>query len=241
MRQQTWPKSAMAHAAAGVSLSALGETFGIDGLLAGEAEASCHGSYPPHPRTLHAMSAILTSTLVVAVAEIGDKTQLLSLMLAARFRRPWPIVLGIFVATIANHYVAAWVGDWAASAIGPNALRWLLGGSFLAIALWALRPDELDGAETGRGGMGVFATAVVAFFLAEIGYKTQVATIALAAKYTELAAVVTGTTLGMMLANVPVVFLGERIVKRLPLRAVRWAAAAIFTALGVAVLLGLGG
>lgn len=187
------------------------------------------------------MPALLTSTLVVAVAEIGDKTQLLSLMLAARFRRPWLIVLGIFVATVANHYAAAWVGDRVASALGPQMLRWLLGIAFLAIALWALRPDELGEDESPRRGMGVFVTTVVAFFLAEMGDKTQIATIALAAKYSALHAVVIGTTLGMMLANVPVVFLGERIVKRLPLKAVRWTAAGIFAALGVAVLLGIGG
>lgn len=192
------------------------------------------------PELVPSMSAFLTSTFVVAVAEIGDKTQLLSLMLAARFRRPWPIVLGIFVATVANHYAAAWVGDWVAAALGPRTLRWLLGGSFLAIALWALRPDELDDDGSVQRGMGVFATAVVAFFLAEIGDKTQIATIALAAKYSALSAVVMGTTLGMMLANVPVVFLGERIVKRLPLKAVRWTAAGIFAVLGVAVLLGVG-
>lgn len=187
------------------------------------------------------MSALLTSTLVVAVAEIGDKTQLLSLMLAARFRRPWPIVVGIFVATVANHYAAAWVGDWVASALGPQVLRWLLGASFIAIALWALKPDTLDEDESAQLGMGVFVTTVVAFFLAEIGDKTQLATIALAAKYSALTAVVMGTTFGMMLANVPVVFLGERIVKRLPLKTVRWIAAGIFAALGAAVLMGLGG
>lgn len=186
------------------------------------------------------MSALLTSTLVVAVAEIGDKTQLLSLVLAARFRRPWPIVLGILVATLANHYAAAWVGDRVASALGPQVLRWLLGLSFLAIALWALRPDELGEDESPRRRMGVFATTLVAFFLAEIGDKTQIATIVLAAKYSALNAVVMGTTLGMMLANVPIVFLGERIVKRLPLKTVRWTAAGIFAALGFAVLLGVG-
>jgi putative Ca2+/H+ antiporter (TMEM165/GDT1 family) len=186
------------------------------------------------------MSALLTSTLVVAIAEIGDKTQLLSLMLAARFRRPWPIVLGIFVATVANHFVAAWIGDRVAGVLGPQTLRWLLGLSFIVIALWALKPDELDDDQSVRRGMGVFVTALVAFFIAEMGDKTQVATIALAAKYSELTAVVMGTTLGMMAANVPVVFLGERIVKRLPLKAIRWFAAGMFAVMGIAVLLGLG-
>jgi len=184
--------------------------------------------------------ALLTSTLVVAVAEIGDKTQLLSLMLAARFRRPWPIVAGIFAATVANHFAAAWVGDWVATQLGPQVLRWLLGASFLAIALWALKPDELEEEASSTRGWGVFMTALVAFFIAEIGDKTQLATIALAAKYSALGAVVMGTTFGMMLANVPVVFLGERIVRRLPLKAIRWTAAGIFALLGAAVLLGLG-
>lgn len=186
------------------------------------------------------MSALLTSTLVVAIAEIGDKTQLLSLMLAARFRRPWPIVLGIFVATIANHFVAAWVGDRVSGMLGPQTLRWPLGASFIAIALWALKPDKLDDDDSPRRGMGVFATTLVAFFIAEIGDKTQVATIAMAAKYAELGAVVMGSTLGMMVANVPVVFLGERIVKRLPLKTIRWIAAGMFAAMGIAVLLGVG-
>jgi putative Ca2+/H+ antiporter (TMEM165/GDT1 family) len=187
------------------------------------------------------MSALLTSTLVVAVAEIGDKTQLLSLMLAARFRRPWPLVAGILAATVANHFAAAWVGGWMAAALGPQLLRWLLGASFIAIALWALRPDELGDEVSSSRSMGVFLTALLAFFLAEIGDKTQLATIALAARYSELTAVVAGTTLGMMAANVPVVFLSDRIVQRLPLRAIRWIAAGIFTLLGAAALLGVGG
>jgi len=186
------------------------------------------------------MSALLMSALVVAVAEIGDKTQLLSLMLAARFRRPGPIILAIFVATIANHFLAAWIGDWVASELGPDLLRWLLGASFLAIALWALRPDELGEDLPTLGRTGVFVTALVAFFLAEMGDKTQIATVALAAKYSALEAVVLGTTLGMMIANVPVVLLGEQLVRRLPLKAVRWVAAGVFAALGVAVLLAAG-
>jgi len=186
------------------------------------------------------MSALLTSTLVVAVAEIGDKTQLLSLMLAARFRKPWPIVFGIFVATLANHFAAAWVGHRVAAALGPQMLRWLLGLSFLAIAVWALRPDKLGADESPKRGLGVFVTTLIAFFLAEIGDKTQLATIALAAKYSAVTAVVLGTTFGMLLANVPVVFLGERMVQRLPLKAIRWTAAGLFLALGLAVLLGMG-
>jgi putative Ca2+/H+ antiporter (TMEM165/GDT1 family) len=183
------------------------------------------------------MPALLTSTFVVAVAEVGDKTQLLSLVLAARFRRPLPIITGILVATLANHALAAWMGEWVAAALGPAVLRWMLGLSFVAIALWALRPDELGDETRTAGRTGVFVAALVAFFIAEIGDKTQLATIALAAKYNALFSVVLGTTLGMMLANVPVVIYGERILRRLPLRVVRWLAAVIFLALGVLVLM----
>jgi len=184
------------------------------------------------------MPALLTSTLVVAIAEIGDKTQLLSLVLAARFRRPAPIIAGILAATLLNHAIAAWVGEWVATALGPEVLRWSLGVSFLAIALWALRPDELGDEARAIRQTGIFIAALIAFFVAEIGDKTQLATVALAAKYNALASVVLGTTLGMMLANVPVVIYGERIVHRLPLRVVRWLAAGVFFGLGAVVLLG---
>jgi putative Ca2+/H+ antiporter (TMEM165/GDT1 family) len=182
------------------------------------------------------MPALLTSTFVVALAEVGDKTQLLSLVLAARFRRPLPIIGGILVATLANHALAAWLGAWVAGALGPEVMRWLLGLSFVAIALWALRPDELTGQVRTAGSAGVFVAALIAFFLAEIGDKTQLATVALAAKYDALQSVVLGTTLGMMVANVPVVFFGERIVRRLPMRIVRWLAAGVFLTLAVVVL-----
>ena len=182
------------------------------------------------------MPALLTSTAVVAIAEIGDKTQLLSLMLAARFRRPVPIILAILVATLANHALAAWAGESIAAALGPGTLRWMLGASFIAISLWALRPDELTSGARTAGRAGVFAAALVAFFIAEIGDKTQIATIALAAKYSSLETVVVGTTLGMLAANVPVVLMGERIVNRLPLKWIRWVAACAFFALGLAVL-----
>ena len=182
------------------------------------------------------MVALATSAFIVALAEIGDKTQLLSLLLAARFRRPMPIMVGILVATLANHALAAWAGEWVAGALGPERLRWLLGGSFVAIALWALRPDTLDADVRVRGGMGVFIAALCAFFVAEIGDKTQLATVALAAKYSSLGPVVIGTTIGMMLANCPVVLLGERIVQRLPLVYIRYAAAAVFVAMGAWVL-----
>lgn len=187
------------------------------------------------------MEAFFISTGVVALGEMGDKTQLLAMMLAARFRRPWLIVLGILVATLANHALAAWVGDGVARLLGPQVLRWVIGVSFLAMAVWMLIPDRLDDtAVEGRKGLGVFSTTVIAFFLAEMGDKTQIATVALAARYAEMGAVVAGTTLGMMLANVPAVFLGERIARRVSMQWVHAAAAAIFAALGVLTLLNVG-
>ncbi len=150
------------------------------------------------------MESFLVSTGIVTLAEMGDKTQLLALLLAARFRQPWPIVAGIFVATVANHALAGAVGAWVTTMLGPDALRWVLGGSFIAMALWMLIPDKLeDDAQPVTGRFGVFGTTVVAFFLAEMGDKTQVATVMLAAQYPSLVAVVIGTTLGMMLANAP--------------------------------------
>lgn len=186
------------------------------------------------------MEAFLLSTGIVALAEIGDKTQLLSLLLAARFRRPWPIVLGILVATLANHALAGAVGTWVTTVMGPLALRWTLGLSFIAMAAWMLVPDKLDDSAPAPVRFGVVGTTLFAFFLAEMGDKTQVATVALAAQYRAYAAVVSGTTLGMMIANVPVVFLGNAAASRLPLRLVRWAGAALFGALGAAVLFGFG-
>ena len=156
------------------------------------------------------MEALLVSTLVVAIGEIGDKTQLLALMLAARFRRPIPIVLGILVATSANHTVAGLVGQWVRHVVPEHYLRWLLAASFLAVALWALKPDALAAEEPKSiNHFGVFAFTVVTFFLAEIGDKTQVATVVLAAQFGNLLAVVAGTTLGMLVADVPVVYLGQ--------------------------------
>ena len=180
------------------------------------------------------MEAFLVSTGLVALAEMGDKTQLLSLVLAARFRRPWPIVLGILIATVANHALAAAVGGWLADMVGPYWMRIAIGIGFLAMAAWALVPDKVDPAGV-RGG-SVFIATCLAFFLAEMGDKTQIATVALAARYTAFGAVVLGTTAGMMLANVPVVFLGERIAARLPLKILRRAAAAAFAALGLLAL-----
>ena len=184
------------------------------------------------------VSAFLLSTGIVAMAEIGDKTQLLSLVLAARLRRPVPIIAGILVATLLNHAAAGALGAWILAALGPQTMRWVLGLSFIAMAAWALVPDRLDDTVPQASRWGVFATTALAFFVAEMGDKTQVATVALAARYDALAAVVAGTTLGMMLANVPVVLLGERATKRVPLRVVRAVAAAVFAALGVAALLG---
>ncbi|MFA6068430.1 membrane protein [Janthinobacterium lividum] len=186
------------------------------------------------------MEAFLISTGIVGLAEIGDKTQLLAFLLAAKFRRPLPIVLAIFVATVANHAFAAAVGAWITSMLGPDVLRWVLGVSFLAMAAWTLIPDKLDEDETKLAKYGVFLTTLIAFFMAEMGDKTQVATVALAARYHDIVSVVLGTTFGMMLANVPAVYLGDKIANRVSLRLVHGIAALVFAALGVATLLGAG-
>ncbi|HQV07937.1 MAG: TMEM165/GDT1 family protein [Thauera sp.] len=186
------------------------------------------------------MDAFLVSTAIVALAEIGDKTQLLAFILAAKFRRPWPIVLGILVATLANHAFAAAVGTWLTTLMGPQTLRWVLGLSFIAMAVWTLIPDKLDEDDAKLPRFGVFGATLIAFFLAEMGDKTQVATVALAAQYQMLVAVVAGTTLGMMIANVPAVLLGDRIAARMPVKLVHGIAAAIFLGLGIATLAGAG-
>ncbi len=184
------------------------------------------------------MQAFLVSTGIVALAEMGDKTQLLALVLAARFRKPWPIVLGILVATLANHGMAGALGAWVTTQISPQILRWILGASFLAMAVWMLIPDKLDDdADQAAPRFGVFGTTVIFFFLAEMGDKTQIATVMLAARYDAYFAVVAGTTLGMMLANAPVVWLGERVTRWLPLRIVHIVSALIFAGLGLAALL----
>lgn len=180
------------------------------------------------------MNALLLSTATVALAEIGDKTQLLALLLAARYRRPGPIIAGITIATVLNHALAAWLGDWLSTLLTPDVLRWIVAGSFIAVALWTLKPDTLDsdaGSTVHRHG-ALLATTI-AFFLAEIGDKTQVATMLLAARLHDLPSVVAGTTVGMLLANVPVVLLGSRFADRLPLRAARFTAAAVFAVLGL--------
>lgn len=186
------------------------------------------------------MEAFLVSTLAITVGEIGDKTQLLALLLAARFKRPIPIVLGILVATLCNHFLAALFGFWIANYFSPDFLRWALGLSFLAIAVWTLKPDEMEESAIDYGKYGVFIVSVITFFLAEIGDKTQIATMALAAKYDDIAMVVAGTTLGMMIADIPAVFLGKIASPKFPLKWIRWIAAIIFAGLGCAVLLGLG-
>jgi putative Ca2+/H+ antiporter (TMEM165/GDT1 family) len=184
------------------------------------------------------MEAFLVSTGIVALAEMGDKTQLLALILAARFRKPWPIVWGIFVATIANHALAGAAGAWVTTVLGPDVLRWVLGASFIAMAVWMLIPDSVDDEEaSGTPRFGVFGTTLVAFFLAEMGDKTQIATVMLAAQYQAWGWVVAGTTLGMMLANAPVVWLGDKITKLVPLRVVHVVSALIFLGLGLFALL----
>lgn len=187
------------------------------------------------------MESFLVSAGVVAVAEIGDKTQLLALLLSARFRKPVPVILGILAATLANHALAALAGMALASWLRGDVFQWALGASFILMGLWALKPDTLEETERQRTtGASAFLVTLVAFFLVEIGDKTQIATMALAAKYQSLVWVTAGTTLGMMLANVPVVLVGEAAASRLPLRAIRIAAACIFMALGAMVLLKAG-
>jgi len=179
------------------------------------------------------LEALLVSLGVVALAEIGDKTQLLALLLATRFRKPVPIVLGILVATLANHAFASAVGNWLVSVVGADAMRWILGVSFLAMAAWTLIPDSPPDESAAAPRFGVFLTTVVAFFLVEMGDKTQIATVALAAQFHSIVWVVLGTTIGMMLANVPVVYLGDALIKRVPMKWVRVVAALSFVALGV--------
>src|SRR5436309_5984892 len=186
------------------------------------------------------LEAFLVSAGIVALAEIGDKTQLLALVLAARYRRPAPVILGILVATLANHALAAWLGAGVAAALGPEALRWILGLSFLAMAAWTLIPDKLEKEKPQSARLGAFAATLLAFFLVEMGDKTQIATAALAARYASIAAVVAGTTLGMMLADVPAVYFGERVLRRVPARTMHRVAAASFALLGALALLDAG-
>jgi Ca2+/H+ antiporter, TMEM165/GDT1 family len=215
----------------------LGETFDHD--ASGSAgEARGHGFvYRPGRENLE---ALLVSAGIVALAEIGDKTQLLAFILAAKFRKPLPIVLGILAATIANHALAGALGSWITFLMGPQTLRWVLGGSFIGMAIWTLIPDKFETDEANLPRFGVFGTTLVAFFLAEMGDKTQVATVALAAEFHAFCSVVAGTTLGMMIANVPAVLLGDRISSRMPVRLIHGVAAAIFALMGAATLFGAG-
>ena len=183
------------------------------------------------------MDALSVSMLTVLFAEIGDKTQLLALLLAARYRKPWTITLAIIVATVFNHAAAAWVGSWISGFFSEQTLRWLVAGSFLVVAVWTLIPDKMDDDESGIHRHGAFVASLILFFLAEMGDKTQVATVILAAQYQPLVMVILGTTLGMLLANVPVLFLGNKLADKLPLNWVRLSAAALFALLGVVTLM----
>jgi putative Ca2+/H+ antiporter (TMEM165/GDT1 family) len=186
------------------------------------------------------MEALLIPTGIVALAEIGDKTQLLAFILAAKFRRPLPITLGILVATIANHAFAGALGAWITTLVAPETMRWILGLSFIGMAVWTLIPDKFNEEDARLAQFGVFGTTLIAFFLAEMGDKTQIATVALAAQYQTIFWVVVGTTLGMMIANVPAVLLGDRIADKMPVQLVHRIAAAIFLVLGIATLAGAG-
>ena len=187
------------------------------------------------------MEAFFVSLGVVALGEMGDKTQLLAFLLAAKFKRPVPIILGVLTATLVNHAFAGIVGAWVAAQLGPTVLRWVIGVSFLAMAGWVLIPDKADeNAIVLPARLGIYGTTVIAFFLAEMGDKTQIATAALAARFQDLVPVVAGTTLGMLLADIPAVYLGGRFAQRLPMRLVHGVAAAIFALLGVLALSGFG-
>lgn len=184
------------------------------------------------------LEALFISTGVVALAEIGDKTQLLAFILAARFKKPLPIIAGIFCATVVNHGLAGALGAWISSAVSPDALRWLLGLSFIGMAIWTMIPDKIEDKETKVAGpLGVFAATLVTFFLAEMGDKTQIATIAMAAHYSNPLLVVIGTTLGMLIADVPAVFVGDKFAAKIPMKLVHGMAAVLFAVMGALTLL----
>jgi putative Ca2+/H+ antiporter (TMEM165/GDT1 family) len=187
------------------------------------------------------MESLLVSTGVVALAEIGDKTQLLAFLLAARFKKPVPIILGILAATLVNHGLAGALGAWITASISPNILRWVLGLSFIGMAIWTLIPDKIEEEESLMAQkLGVFGATLVTFFLAEMGDKTQIATVALAAHYAAPLLVVAGTTLGMLIADVPAVFAGEKLAAKIPMKLVHSIAAGVFAVLGVMTLMGAG-
>lgn len=225
----------------------LGKTFDYRAFHIGRRSAVVIRLFPAK---VYFMEALLVSTGVVALAEMGDKTQLLAFILAARFKKPLPIILGILVATVVNHGLAGALGGWITSAVSPEILRWVLGLSFIAMAIWTMIPDKIEEEETNIAGkFGVFGATFITFFLAEMGDKTQIATVAMAAHYSApaidahfitLLMVVIGTTLGMLIANVPAVFIGDKLADRIPMKLVHTIAACIFAALGVATLLGAG-
>lgn len=187
------------------------------------------------------MESLLVSTGVVALAEIGDKTQLLAFILAARFKKPIPIIAGILIATIINHGLAGALGAWITSTVNPETLRWVLGASFICMAIWTMIPDEIEEDETQVAKrFGVFSATLITFFLAEMGDKTQIATVAMAAHYSTPLLVVIGTTLGMLIADVPAVFVGDKLADRIPMRLIHSIAAGVFAVLGIATLLGAG-
>lgn len=187
------------------------------------------------------MESLLVSTGVVALAEIGDKTQLLAFILAARFKKPVPIILGILAATIVNHGLAGALGAWITATVSPDILRWVLGISFIGMAIWTMIPDKIEEEETQIAKkLGVFGATLITFFLAEMGDKTQIATVAMAAHYAAPLMVVIGTTLGMLIADVPAVFVGDKLANKIPMKLVHSIAAAIFALLGIATLLGAG-
>lgn len=217
----------------------LGETFDFAFQPRPAWEREVIGSNAAGPGVSR-LEALLTSLGMVTIAEMGDKTQLLSFVLAARFRgRQWTIIAGIFAATLFNHLLAALLGDWAATIVDPKILGWVLGVSFLGFAVWALIPDKLDDAGQKATRYGAFVTTLILFFLAEMGDKTQLATIALGAKFSNLGMVALGTTLGMMVANVPAVLLGEKLCEHIPLSKIRFVAAALFAIFGALILLGV--
>ncbi len=187
------------------------------------------------------MESLLVSTGVVALAEIGDKTQLLAFILAARFKKPVPIILGILAATVVNHGLAGALGAWITAVVSPEIMRWALGLSFIGMAAWTMIPDKIEDEETQIAQrFGVFGATLITFFLAEMGDKTQIATVALAAHYAAPLMVVIGTTLGMLIADVPAVFVGDKLASKIPMKLVHSVAATIFALLGVATLLGAG-
>ena len=199
------------------------------------------GSFVSRPALDNLLEALFISTGVVALAEIGDKTQLLAFILAARFKKPVPIIAGILCATVINHGLAGALGAWITSAISPEILRWVLGASFIGMAIWTLIPDEIEEDETHVAKrFGVFGATLITFFLAEMGDKTQIATVAMAAHYAQPLMVVIGTTLGMLIADVPAVFVGDKLAHKIPMKLVHGIAAAVFAVLGVATLLGAG-